>query len=92
MQKIKKSDNVQILLGKDRGKTGLVEKVLGKDGKIVILGINTYKRHVKGQSGMEGGIIDISKPIDISNVVLVCPNCNKPTRVGIKLEGTEKKK
>lgn len=90
MKKIKKGDNVQVLLGKDSGKTGSVEKVLAKAGKVIILGINTYKRHVKKQGNLEGGVIDIAKPIDISNVALVCPACKKQTRVGIKLEGKEK--
>lgn len=90
MNKIKKGDNVQILLGKDQGKTGSVERVMVKDGKVVILGINTYKRHVKKQQGMEGGIIELSKPVDFSNVALVCPNCKKVTRVGIKITGNEK--
>lgn len=90
MNKIKKGDNVQILLGKDQGKTGSVERVMVKDRKVVILGINTYKRHVKKQQGMEGGIIELSKPVDFSNVALVCPNCKKVTRVGIKITGNEK--
>lgn len=84
MAKIKKGDKVQVLLGKDRGKVGDVERVLGKKGKVIVAGVNIYKRHVKKFQGVEGGIIDIVKPVDISNVALICPKCKKPTRVGFK--------
>lgn len=79
-----------VLLGKDRGKSGAVERVLDKEKKVVIAGINIYKRHVKKQRQIEGGIIDIIKPLDISNVALICPNCRKPTRVGFQVEGDNK--
>ena len=88
--KIKKGDKVKILLGKDRGKEGKVVFVLGKEKRVFVEGANLYKRHVKKQGSIEGGIINIPKSLDVSNVVLVCPNCNKPTRVGLKLEGNEK--
>lgn len=88
--KIKKGDKVKILLGKDRGKEGKVEFVLGKDRKVFVGGANLYKRHVRKMKDIEGGIIDIPKPLDISNVSLICPNCNKVTRVGFKRVGNEK--
>lgn len=86
MLKVKKGDNVQILLGKDNGKTGAVERVIGKEGKVLVAGINQYKRHVRSYQGMEGGVITISKPVNVSNVAVVCPACKKPTRVGFKVE------
>lgn len=85
MQKILKGDNVKILLGKDEGKTGTVGRVLTKEGKVFVEGVNITKRHVRRQGQIEGGIIDLIKPIDISNVALVCPNCKKPTRVGFSV-------
>lgn len=88
--KLKKSDKVKVLLGKDRGKQGQIEKLDAKKGVLYIAGVNTYKRHVKKQGQMEGGIIEIIKPINLSNVVLICPNCQKPTRVGFKIEGGKK--
>lgn len=88
--KIKKGDKVKILLGKDRGKDGKVEYVLGKNKRVFVGGVNLYKRHVKKQGTIEGGIIDIPKSLNISNVALICPNCNKTTRVGYAMEGTEK--
>lgn len=83
--KIKKGDKVKIILGKDRGKEGTVEYVLVKDNRLFVGGANLYKRHVKKMQGTEGGIIDIPKSLNVSNVVLICPNCSKPTRVGAKL-------
>lgn len=88
--KIQKGDKVKIMLGKDRGKEGKVEFVRGKEGKVFVGGANLYKRHVKKYKDMQGGIIDIPKPLDVSNVALICPNCNKLTRVGYKIEGNEK--
>ena len=88
--RIKKEDKVKVLLGKDRGKEGKVEFVLGKEKRVFVGGVNLYKRHVRKQGTIDGGIIDIPKSLDISNVDLICPNCNKPTRVGFKLEGNEK--
>lgn len=88
--KIKKGDNVKILLGKDRGKEGKVEYVLGKDKKVFVGGANLYKRHVRKMKDLEGGIIDIPKALDISNVALICPNCKKITRVGYKIDGKNK--
>lgn len=81
---------MQIILGKDRGKSGSIERVLAGGGKAVILGLNIVKRHVKKQGDLTGGVLDLSKPIDMSNLAIVCPNCQKPTRVGFKIEGQEK--
>ncbi len=88
--KIKKGDKVKILLGKDRGKDGTVEYVIGSKKRVFVGGANLYKRHVKKMQGVEGGIINIPKSLDISNVGLICPNCKRLTRVGYKLVGKEK--
>lgn len=88
MSKIKKGDTVQVLLGKDRGRSGKVERVLAKEGKILVGDINVYKRHIgKKVTGQEGQILSLIKPLNISNVALICPNCNKATRVGFKYDG-----
>lgn len=86
IMKIHSGDTVQIQLGKDRGKEAKVDMISNKKGKVMISGVNVYKRHVKKMGQMEGGIVDLSKPINVSNVQLVCPNCKKPTRVGYKIE------
>lgn len=88
--KIKKGDKVRVLLGKDRGKEGKVEYVVGKDKRVFVGGANLYKRHVKKSAGTQGGIIDIPKSLDVSNVALICPNCNKMTRISYKIEGKTK--
>lgn len=80
-----------VLLGKDRGRTSTVERVLPKEGKVVVADVNKLKRHIgKKITGSEGGIIDILKPIDISNVAFICPHCQKPTRVGFNMAGQGK--
>jgi large subunit ribosomal protein L24 len=86
MNKIKKGDKVKILLGKDSGREGSVEKVLTKESRVIVGGINISKRSVKKFNDTQGGIVDLVKPVDISNVALVCPNCKKPTRVGFLIE------
>lgn len=88
--KLKKGDKVKIMLGKDRGKEGTVEYVKGKERKVFVSGANLYKRHVRKMQGMEGGIIDLPKPMDLSNLALICPNCKKVTRVGFKMVGDDK--
>lgn len=91
MQKIKKGDNVIIMLGKDRGRDGKVERILSDKGKVLVSGINAVKRHIgKKVTGQQGQIISLIKPVNISNVSLICPNCKKNTRVGFKMEGTTK--
>lgn len=88
--KIKKNDTVQIILGKDRGRTGKVLTVFGKEGKALVEGVNVYKRHIRKMGGREGGILDLNKPVNISNMALVCPSCKQVTRVGYKINGEEK--
>ena len=88
--KIKKGDKVRILLGKDRGKEGKVMKVSGKKEKLYIEGLNLYKRHVRKHGDLQGGILDLPKPLNISNLALVCPNCSKMTRVEFKIVDEKK--
>ena len=94
--RIKKGDLVQILSGKDRGKQGKVLEARPKQGRVVIENLNIVKRHTKprpirdssrmgGQTIQPGGVIDKPAPLDISNVMIVCPVCNRPTRVGMTL-------
>jgi len=89
--RLKKGDTVRILRGKDRGRTGKIEKIIPKKGKLIVEGLNIYKKHVKPQGeGKPGGIVEIARPLPIANVILVCPKCNKATRVGYSFEGKEK--
>ncbi len=92
MAKIKKGDQVTILTGKDNGKTGTVSAVLPKANKVIVDGLNIVKKTVKGsEKNPRGGIVEKSAPMDISNVQLVCPKCNKGSRVGFKVLKNGKK-
>lgn len=84
--KIKKGDTIKIICGKDLGKTGKVLSVLPKKGKVVIEGLNLRIKHVRPRRQREKGQrISFPAPMDISNVMLVCPKCGKATRVGYKI-------
>lgn len=84
--KIHKGDTVLIISGKDKGRKGKVLEALSKEGKISVEGVNLLKKHQKPKkSGEKGQIIQLPKPMDVSNVKLICPKCGKPTRVGHKL-------
>ena len=84
MRKIKTNDNVIVIKGKDAGKKGKVQKIIPDKGKLLIEGINIYKKHMKTQSETQpGGIIDREMFVNISNVKLIDPNTNEPTKVKI---------
>ena len=89
--KIRKGDLVKVIYGKDKGREGKVEKVYLKQNKVLISGINIYKRHLKKSEQLpQGGIVEVPRPLDVSKLMLICPICKKPTRVGYKKE--EKRK
>ena len=80
--KVKKNDTVLVLTGKDNGKTGKVLRALPGDNKNVVDGINVQKKHRKARSAQEtSAIVEQAGPIDASNVLVVCPHCDKATRV-----------
>lgn len=84
--RIKKNDNVLVLSGKDSGKSGLVERVFPSEGKIIVKGIAAAKKSVKpSRKNPQGGIIDINQKIDISNAMIICPSCGKPTKISVKV-------
>lgn len=89
--KIKKGDTVEVLSGNDKGKTGEVLEVIPKLQKVIVKGVNIRKKHVKPRKqGEEGGIIPVECSIHSSKVNVVCPKCNKATRVGMIKEGKDK--
>lgn len=89
--KIKKNDTVIVVAGKDKGTTGKVVKVLPRENRAVIEGVNVVKKHTKPrQSGEKGQIIEKSLPINISNVMLLDPKDSKPTRVGFQIKDGKK--
>jgi large subunit ribosomal protein L24 len=89
--KLIKGDEVKVVTGKDVGKTGKIEKVFTKEAKVLIPGVNQYKRHKKARMASEQSeIITITKPLPVASVALICPKCKQPTRVGYKMEKTKK--
>lgn len=89
--KIRKGDKVKVLSGKDKGKSGTVLRVLGKENRVLIQGINLVKKHVKpGKVSKEGGIINVEKPIAISNVMLFNDKLDRPVRLGFKVVDNKK--
>jgi len=89
--KIKKGDKIKITIGKNKGKTGVVEKIYKNSNKVLVTGMNLYKRHVKKNEKMpQGGIVEIPRAMDVSKLNLVCPKCAKITRVGFKIEKDKK--
>jgi large subunit ribosomal protein L24 len=95
--KIKKGDTIQMLSGKDRGKQGRILEARPRDGKVIVENLNMMKRHQKprpirdasrmgGTQITPGGIIDRASAVSVSNVMLVCPTCKLPTRIGYKFK------
>jgi large subunit ribosomal protein L24 len=90
--KIKKEDTVLVIVGKDKGKKGKVRQVMPKDSVLIIEGVNIIKRHMKprGQA-RQAGIIEREAPLQISNVMLICPKCSKPVRIQSKVLEDDKR-
>ncbi|MFH0942837.1 MAG: 50S ribosomal protein L24 [Candidatus Beckwithbacteria bacterium] len=89
--KFKLNDTVKVTLGKDRGKTGKIEAVLAKSNRVIVAGVNLYKKHLKKQSDKQpGGILDLPRPLSLSKIALICPKCHLVTRIGY--DGVNQKK
>ena len=83
---VKKGDTVVVLSGKDKGKQGKIISAMPKKGMVVVEGANKVKRHTKpNMKAPQGGILDKEMPLNSCKVMLICPACNKPTRIGHKL-------
>lgn len=90
--KIRKGDTVKILTGKDKGKKGRVLKVMPKENKLIVEGLNLFYKHVRPRrEGEKGQRIQFPAPLHVSKVMLICPKCSKPTRVGYKILADGKK-
>jgi large subunit ribosomal protein L24 len=91
--KLIKGDLVKIVTGKDKGKTGKIEKVLTKETKVLVEGVNQFKRHLKArQQGQKSEIVTITKPLASSSVALICPKCKEQTRVGYTISKDTKQR
>ena len=82
--KIKKGDNVVVVSGRDKGRTGEVLRVFPEEGRLIVQGVHVAKRHTRARMGEPGGIVEKELTIHISNVAHVDPQSRKPTRVGYK--------
>ena len=91
----KKGDIVVVVAGNDKGVRGEIMRVIPRDNRVVVKGVNMVKKHQKPQQGgrsqVQGGIIEFEAPIDASNVMLVDPESDRPTRVGIRVDDSGKK-
>ena len=90
---IRRNDNVVVITGKDRGKRGRVLKVLPEKNRVIVEGVNFIKRHTKPnpQRQIKGGVVEREASLHASNVQMVCPECDKPTRLGRKILGDGRK-
>jgi len=85
VQRIKREDSVLVMKGKDRGRSGAVRKVIPKEQKVIVTGVNVVKRHMRPRGPQRpGGIVQREAPVSWSNVSILCPSCNKPARVGFR--------
>jgi large subunit ribosomal protein L24 len=87
MAKIKTNDTVLVISGREKGKRGKVTEVRPKEHRLVVGGLNQRKRHISRNSArgaLQAGIVTFDAPMDISNVMLICTECDKPTRVGFQ--------
>lgn len=88
---VKTGDKVRVIAGKDKGKEGTVTKTITSKDRVIVEGINMVKKHTKAsQSNPQGGIVDTEAPIHVSNVMLIDPSNNEPTRVGYRVEDGKK--
>ncbi len=89
--KIHKGDTIKIISGKDKGKTGKVLKVLIKKNKVLVDGLNLYKKHVRPKNqGEKGEVVSVPRPMDVSNVMIFCSSCGKAVKVGYRLDAGKK--
>ncbi len=92
MQRVRKEDNVLIMKGKDRGRSGTVRLVIPEDNRVIVTGINIVKRHMRPRGPQQpGGIVEREAPIALANVRPLCPSCDKPVRVGFRVLADDRK-
>ena len=84
IKRIRKGDNVIVLTGRDKGKRGSVLKAMPSEGRLIVQGVNVVKRHTRQTQTQTGGIVEKEAPIHVSNVALLDPASDKPTRVGFR--------
>lgn len=88
--KVKKGDKVVVITGRDKGKTGEIIRVLREENRVIVQGVNVAQRHQRQSMQQQGGIVQKELPIHVSNVALLDPKTQQPTRVGYKMDGERK--
>lgn len=88
---LKVKDKVIVIAGSNKGKEGSIKKILTKENKVIVEGVNIVKKHKKGNGQESGGIIEMESPIHASNVMLIDPKTKKPTRIGHSIDKDNKK-
>ena len=89
--KLKKGDNILVASGKDRGKVAKVLKVIPKESRILVEGVNLKAKHIRPKKeGEKGQVVRVPAPFDASNVKIICPKCQKAVRLGYKIVGNKK--
>ena len=84
MHKIRRGDEVIVISGRNKGQTGVVRSNLTEQDRVVVEGVNIIVKHIKAGRARQAGRVEVEGPLHVSNVMLVCPTCKKPTRVGVR--------
>ena len=90
MRKIRTGDTVLVTSGRNKGQRGRVRVNLIDRDRVVIEGVNFVKKHIKRGRARQAGIVEVEAALPVSNVMLICPNCNQPTRVGVRTGANDK--
>jgi large subunit ribosomal protein L24 len=89
--KVRVGDTVEVMVGKDRGRKGKIERVFPAEASVVVEKVNRVKRHLrKTRQHPQGGITEVTRPVPVANVMVLCPHCSRRTRVSMKLVGDRK--
>ena len=89
--RLKKGDMVKVEAGKEKGKTGMIMKIIGKEGKVIVEKVNFVKKHRKPDAKGKGGIVEKEGPLQMSNVMFLCSKCDRGVKVGYKVLDDGKK-
>ncbi len=92
MFKFKVGDDVLVTAGRDKGKKGKVQKVWIKENKLTVSGVNIYKRHKKATKNQGSGIFEVTRPLSLANLQIICPKCSKPTKIAFQQKGKSKER
>lgn len=90
MRKIRTGDQVLVTNGRNKGQSGVVRINLVDKNRVVVEGVNIVKKHIKRGRARQAGIVEVEAPLNVSNVMLICPNCKQPSRVGVRVNAEGK--